>query len=130
MLYTSYFANIGKLPENTVTFSIALYSPSWYRGQCFKDLAPTPVLLKEYKETGDEMRFSMQYVSNVLLNLDATEVYNILCSMAQAINPNYKNICLLCYENPKTLCHREFVSMWFRSNGIGCREYSNEEHNE
>ena len=127
MLYTSYFANIGKLPENTVTFSIALYTPAWYRGQCFKALAPTPALFKEYKDTGDEMKFSMNYISCVLEVLNPSEIYSELCRIATTVNPNYKHICLLCYEKANTICHREFAAMWFRTNGIECREYSNGE---
>lgn len=55
MFYTSYFANLKKLPDNVVPISICGKAPDWYSGLQYKKLAPKmgmqwekPMLMKKH----------------------------------------------------------------------------------
>ena len=111
---TSYFANISNVKTPV---SISRFSPKWYIGPEFKELAPSTRLLLDYKSeiiNDDEYvrRFSREFAK-----LDPQTVYKTLISLYG------DDVTLLCYEKPGDFCHRHIVSGWLSShNGIHISE--------
>lgn len=118
MFFTSYFANLKNLPTEHVTpVSIARAAPVWYKGLEYKQLAPSWSILKEFKETHDEKKYSEQYIKEVLDNLNPYEVREELMKLTEDWQ-----IVLLCYEKPDEFCHRHLVADWLSSYGIPVQE--------
>lgn len=102
MLKTSYFYKSGTLP-NAVAISAKV--PDFYKGRCYKKLAPTWDIFKEWKETGDEKLYTKRYCEEVLSKLNPIEVYNELG----------EDSILLCFENSEKFCHRHIVANWLNN---------------
>ena len=117
MLYTTYFAKLGKLPQIIVPVSICLYPPDWYTGLEYKTLAPKSEFFKSFKETGDQECFIKSFNDQVLSGLDPLYVEQEIYGLAHSVN-----VALVCYEKPDNFCHRHLVSQWFNSFGISCHE--------
>ncbi|MFW6377696.1 MAG: hypothetical protein ACOCZ5_03520 [bacterium] len=106
---TSYFAKY----KGNNGVSIALKSPYWFKGDEYKELAPTPQLLSEYKSgLVDENGYMMRYQWDVLDKLDPQKVYDDL-----------KDKVLLCWEGKGKFCHRRLVANWIEHElGIEVKE--------
>jgi len=100
---TSYFA-INATHPNAV--SIALSSPDYYHGRKYRKLAPPNWLLNLYKRNHNKSIYIDHYQLEILGKLDPREVYAELGEMAV----------LLCWEKPKSFCHRHLVAKWFKEN--------------
>lgn len=111
MIYTSYFAryqNPKALPEDIKEkfqklrgMSIALRSPSWFKGEYFRFLAPSENLLHQYKKKLiDAEEYERLYYLQIA-DLNAAELRKRLD----------KSI-LLCWEKPNLFCHRHLVAKW------------------
>lgn len=122
MIYTSYFANLKKIPEGIIPISICAKAPSWYSGYEYKKLAPTYQTLKRYKESKNESQYIKSYTKTVLDTLDPYQVVNELIDL---IPYGYKgnDIVLLCYEKPTDFCHRHLVAKWLNDNDFECKEW-------
>lgn len=117
MIYTSYYGNLNFIHDELVPISISLYTPSNWIGPCYRELAPDPLMFKEYKITGDKDLYIRRFY-NMLYRLNPHDVVNTLKIMTSGRSP-----VLLCYEPPGKFCHRQLVANWFNSNGIPCVEY-------
>ena len=117
MLYTTYFAKLGKLPPLIKPVAICLYPPDWYTSLCYKQLAPKNDFFRRYKETGDEITFTNCFRDQVLRQLDPLFVEQEIYGLAHS-----NLVALVCYEKPELFCHRHLVSQWFNSYGIDCHE--------
>jgi hypothetical protein len=107
-MFTSYFANVKKLPADLVPVSIARGSPRWFTGRKELRLAPTWAMLKMTKPDYDA------HFAEILAKLDPTEVYQTLG----------ENAVLLCWEKPGDACHRRLVAEWIeRHLGIEVPEF-------
>jgi hypothetical protein len=95
-MFTSYFANLKKLPADLVPVSIARGSPRGFTGKKELRLAPTWAMLKLSK-TEYDARFA-----ELLTQLDPAELYAALG----------ENAVLLCWEKPGQACHRRLVAEW------------------
>ena len=132
MIYTSYFANLRKLPKNFIPISICGGVPDWYCGLQYKKLAPKYDFFIEWKRTHDNDYYIKCYREQVTDKLDIIRVLSELQmkipseireQMNEPIWQSSKwNIVLLCYEKPSDFCHRHLVSRWLRNNGYECRE--------
>ena len=69
MIYTSYFPNINKLPDNIVPISISRKAPPGYTGIEFKKLAPSYELLSHWQEHHDEEYYTETFTQEVLKKL-------------------------------------------------------------
>lgn len=111
MIYTGYFAKCKS--DNGV--AICLYKPEWWKGECFKDLAPTERILQWWKQSPQDSKaqaiYKKLYYRDVLNHLDVHDV-------ARALQDKI----LLCYEKPGDFCHRHIVAEWLRNNGYECEE--------
>lgn len=111
-MFTGYFARIRLYTRsNLIPVSIARYTPRWYLGKCYNELAPSKELLKLYNLhhiTNDE------YTTKFLEYLHTLDVDTVLRDL-QLIG-NLNDIILICYEKPSDFCHRHLVAKWLEDN--------------
>lgn len=119
MLYTTYFAQLRKLPKNITPIAICGKAPDWYDGLQYKVLAPKWGFFSEWKKTRDNHYYVQHFNDEVLAGLDAKEVYAKLVEMAGGNT----EIALVCYEKPEDFCHRHLVRNWFSENGFQIKEW-------
>ncbi len=98
-MFTSYFANVKKLPTDLVPVSIARGSPRGFTGRKELRLAPTWAMLKLTKPEYDAA------FAEILAKLDPSEIYRTLGEKAV----------LLCWEKPWDACHRRLVAEWLEA---------------
>lgn len=81
--------------------SIARYSPKWFRGKKYSDLAPPAWLIGMYigGKVG-EAEYKVLYYQYVLIRLDPATVYADL-----------KDSVILCHESTG-FCHRFLIAEW------------------
>ncbi len=107
-MFTSYFANVKKLPADLVPVSIARGSPRGFTGKKELRLAPSWAMLKMTKPDYDAL------FADILAKLDPAELYA----------PLGENAVLLCWEKPGDACHRRLVAEWLEAAlGIEIPEY-------
>jgi hypothetical protein len=107
MMHTSYFANLRHIASPV---SISRWPPKWYKGPQYPLLAPTPAILRDYRDGRiDEVGYTEAFLRDVLGPLDPAQVQGDLVSR---FGPDAT---LLCYENPADFCHRHIVSWWFEN---------------
>lgn len=120
MIYTTYFANMKRIPDGVIPISICGKAPDSYTGLQYKKLAPKWEFFQVWKETHDNHYYVKEFNANVLDKLDVKEVYKELTSMAGSYD-----IALICYEKPEDFCHRHLVRNWFIENGYQAKELYN-----
>jgi len=102
-MYTSYFARIGFIKDQSKIISIARSAPKFYKGESFLALAPTSSLLWAWKQGKlTEQEYEDIYYRDVLSKLDPRKTYELL-----------KDKILTCWENPTGFCHRHIIAKWF-----------------
>ena len=117
MLYTSYFANVGRLPKDMVLVSISRRPPKGWRGWSLKSLAPSESLLSDWHKRHDAEEYIQRYAQDVLDQKDpALLVKNLRGKFGDA------DICFLCFEK-SGFCHRHLVAMWLTRHGFACQEW-------
>ena len=113
-MLTGYFAKLKTYTDNgLIPVSIALYSPKWYSGLEYKKLAPTPEILRDFKEgefAGDIDKYKETYNRDILGHLNPKTVVDELTRLAGTADGG--KIILLCYEKPENFCHRHLVAEW------------------
>lgn len=134
MIYTTYFAQLRKLPDNIIPISICGKAPEWYKGEQYKVLAPRYDFFMQWKETQDNDYYISCYKEQVLSKLDVHQVLGNLVSKLPYIvshsTPHITlpssryHIALVCYETPDKFCHRHLVAEWLQLHGIKCIEWS------
>lgn len=125
MIYTSYFANLNKLPKNIIPIAICGKSPDWYKGIQYKKLAPKYQFFMKWKENHDNdyyiENFEKQVLNPLSQELVLKELFDLLpLEIQKKLNesdiPWYENqeihICLICYEKIGDFCHRHLVAYW------------------
>ncbi len=113
-IYTSYFANLRKIPDNIIPISICRKSPKWYNGLEYKGLAPSQSLLSAWQREPNEKAYR-EVFNNLLKHLNIQAILFDLSNMS-----NGKDIVLVCYEHPSKFCHRHLVAKWLNDIfGIG-----------
>lgn len=123
MIYTTYFANLKKLPTSIVPISIAGKAPDGYRGPQFKNLAPKIEFFLKWKQDHDNDAYIESYKRLILDKLDPKEVEDYLYFLSDAMD-----IALVCYEKPGNFCHRHLVSQWLRDADIPVKEWEENDH--
>ncbi len=117
MIYTSYFGNLRKLPQEITPIAICRSVPAWYKGKRYPALAPTCQILQEWRAWHYEEAYRKNFGS-ILQALNPYTVVTELYALAES-----KDIALICYEKPGDFCHRHLVADWLMAYGIECREY-------
>lgn len=113
MIYTGYYANMKKMPENEryALVSISRGNPSWMPDLLdVIELKPSWEMV-ELAKSHDYERYVQMYQEK----LSRVRLQDIL-------NQIPDESILLCYESPDKFCHRHMVRNWLNSYGILCRE--------
>ena len=133
MIYTSYFANLGKLPDNVVPISICAKNPGWYGGLHYYKLAPKYEVLYKWLTKHNEDDYIKEYTKTTLETLS---IFKVLCYLQvmlyeegyESQSPFWESpdlhVALICYEKPSEFCHRHLVAEWLRKDGIQCEEWA------
>ena len=127
-MLTSYFANVKNLKY---PIAISRGVPTWFKGLCYQDLAPSWRLVLTYKEMkakAETLHTSTKECENFYINeynkqlsqLNVDKVYIDLCKLYKGVNPN--EISLLCFEKPTDFCHRHLVADWLKNASYNCYE--------
>lgn len=118
-IYTSYFANLKKLPNDVVPIAICGKSPTGYKGLEYKVLAPKYGFFQEWKQNHDNDFYIKHFYDEVLNKLDAKRV----CENLQILSGG-QDVALICYEKPGDFCHRHLVAEWLSKElGIEVNEF-------
>lgn len=117
-IYTSYIANIKRIPSGVVPISIALKSIQ--NISCYNKLSPSPDILFDYKTTGDFSSFIESYCNNVLSALNTKIVVRDLFAITRSLGGSIP--CLVCFEGSDKPCHRHVVAEWLRHSGYSVEE--------
>lgn len=113
MIYTSYFANYRKFPEEATPVSIALHPPAHWRGENNLLLAPDYLLLNDWKAGKlTIVEYTKRYIA--LLDAMPITVTKILTKYDE------ENRILLCYEK-EGFCHRHLLKMFIRQHKLGIK---------
>ena len=134
MIFTTYFANLKKLPKNIIPISICGKAPLGYTGLQYKKLAPKYDFFMEWKETHDNTKYISCFNSRVLSVLTQEKVIEELTLLlSQEIRNKFDaflpysedtyHIALVCYETPNSFCHRHLVADWLNLFGLNCTEW-------
>lgn len=123
MIYTSYFGNLKKLPENIIPISICGKAPDWWKGLQYKKLAPKYQFFTEWKKNKDNNYYIKHFNEEVLNGLEASEVVMELHHLCDKSMYDNIDIVLVCYEKPEDFCHRHLVAEWLRQGGYAVEEY-------
>ncbi|MDD4931811.1 MAG: DUF488 family protein [Candidatus Colwellbacteria bacterium] len=107
MIYTSYFANVKRLPINIIPISVCGKAPEWFKGFEYRKLGPKYGFFQEWKRNHDNEFYTKHYKEEVLKYLTQWEVITELYMMTQ-----YRDIALVCYESPDKFCHRHLIADW------------------
>ena len=121
-IYTSYYANLRNIPDTVVPVGISRVIPNWFKGPTYQVLAPSWDMVKEYKETGDEVKFAEQY-ADIVSPID--EEY-FLMYMEHFTDEEHPDVVLLSWEKTGEFSHRNFLPIWGFYNGIEIEEWVNE----
>lgn len=113
MIYTSYFANVGRLPLDVHAISIAAKAPEGWAGAEYRRLAPPYEVLLDWKKYHEERAYARQYKQAVL---DKYHPESVVREIMQ-LTPEGKIPCLICYEKPGEFCHRHLVADWLDEAG-------------
>lgn len=133
MIFTSYFANIRKLPKNVIPIAICAGVPTWYKGALYPKLAPDYELLMKWKCDHNNDDYAECFKATVLNNLDVIrtvhELHMLLPDTARRQmqtsvwnSPDW-HVALVCYEKPGDFCHRHLVADWLNQNRFMCEEW-------
>ena len=105
-IYTSYFGKISKM-KDIFPVSIARFTPYWYKGKTFRELAPSETILNKY-HNGQISK--TQYDSLYFKELNLKDKPQIL-EQLEAIAGG-QDIALVCYEKEQIHCHRSVTARW------------------
>ena len=118
--YTSYFANIKKLPKDVVPVAICGKAPEGYTGLQYRKLAPSWSIYSDWKYNHhDNAIYTDRFYREILGKLDQLTVEQELLNRTEG-----KPFCLICYEKPGDFCHRHLVADWMKSIGINIEEFN------
>ena len=116
MIYTSYFANIKKLPKDLKLVSIARGTPKRFIGSRCEELAPSWDIVMMIKNNPSRVT-KVHYIKEYEKQLEKLDV--------NAYGKTLDGCVLLCYEKPEDFCHRHLVARWLKINGYKCEEFIN-----
>ena len=128
VIYTTYFANLKKLPKDIFPISIAGKAPDWYNGAQYRKLAPKYSFFKEWKESHNNDYYIKCFKEQVLDKLDIVNVIRDILDISSNNGYFSNRIALVCYEKPEDFCHRHLVTEWLNNYGFDCKEWYPDEN--
>ena len=124
MLYTTYFGNMYKLPEKTITIIISLYLPKGFIINCNifhrTELSPDKNDFINYKKKLISFaEYIEKYTQKLINNYDSTKLINLIASGLL----NGRDVAFVCYEKDYLTCHRYFLAKYIEKKyGIEWKE--------
>lgn len=114
-IYTSYFGNMKALQAADIKpISIARWSPRFFQGLVFREVAPTPYMLRQCSH--EEY---LRMYAEILSRLNANEFLNKIKVVSFG-----RDVALLCYEKPNDFCHRHLLADWLHEKtGVEIEEF-------
>lgn len=111
MIYTSYLANVKKLPTNMKKILVIRWkprntmNPEKYNLEWWPQLAPSELLLSKYKDNSiDWHQYREMFIEESYTNV------MFIDALEQIIELNKtQDICLICYEKNDLECHRSLI---------------------
>lgn len=111
MIYTSYLANVKKLPANMKKILVIRWkprntmNPEKYNLEWWPQLAPSELLLSKYKDNSiDWHQYREMFIEESYTNV------MFIDALEQIIELNKtQDICLICYEKNDLECHRSLI---------------------
>lgn len=125
MIYTSYFANLKKMPKDIIPIAICGKSPKGWKGLEYKKLAPKYWFFQVWKAIHWNEFYIYCYEKEVLDTLDPHEVVVELFRLAKLKNPDVKDIVLVCFEKSGDFCHRHLDANWLNDYEYEVKEWKN-----
>ncbi len=122
-IYTTYFANLRKLPKEIVPISICAKCPNDFKGVQYKKLAPKYGFFMEWKQNHDNDFYIEHFNEEVLKDLNQETIVKELERIAGINGITKKDVALVCYEKPNDFCHRHLVAKWLNRKGYIVKEY-------
>ena len=128
MVYTSYLANVKKLPNNKNTKKILVtrWKPrntidlNKYNLEWWPQLAPSELLLSKYKDGSVNWQ---EYREWYLEDAERNAMFMDALEQIMELDQEGKDIFLICYEKNDLECHRSILREIFLLNDVSCREY-------
>lgn len=125
MLYTTYFSQLGKIPQNAIKLVVTRYAPrdfnilKYEKLHMVAELGPSPELLKQYNSTNKQYEDWIEFKTSFINEIEAREdiKYNIN-KIIKAISKGL-DVYLVCYERNYNRCHRTILAEYI-SNKLGC----------
>lgn len=116
MIYTSYFANLDKIPKDFKLISIARQKlvTDKYKISELKEFAPSEKLFLDMKSNRiSELNYTIRYITQISNNKNLED-------LIQALHTMYgfpeKNCVLLCWEGKNKFCHRHILAEYLNIN--------------
>lgn len=110
-VFTSCFKTAKGLDSSKYfVVSIARFPPRNFMGYKCPELAPSALLLKQYKEGLRNDHYSYRYKRDVLSKIDVHRVFECLAREARG-----RDIVLCCFEPPFEFCHRRVLAHYVES---------------
>lgn len=120
MIYTSYYGNYKKFPNNPITIQISNSAPFSTRYQIQAVVPDWNTMVKPLKEGQiTEKRYTHRYLRQLEANKES-----ILASVRRLDSTKFqgRSPIMLCYCKKGTFCHRNILREWLNKNGIECEE--------
>ena len=118
-IYTSYFANIRRLPDNFCPISIARSPIKGWNGVSYLNVAPLLTTISKHKSgLSTEEEYTEEYTETILSQTTPVKVVDELLRLADGKIP-----CLICYEALGKFCHRHILADWLRGDKVNVQEY-------
>lgn len=130
MLYTSYLANINKLPKDSIKLIVTRYPPKdlnvlkYNKLHLVRELSPEGDLLNNYNKTNKTNEDWKEFV--LKFNNQLSNDLNMQLNIQKIIRGLQKNIdiILICYEKNYNQCHRKLIAEYIKNNyGYDWKEF-------
>lgn len=125
MLYTTYFSQLDKIPQNAIKLVVTRYAPrdfnvlKYEKLHIVSELGPSSTLLKQYNATNKQYNDWIEFKTLFMNEIDSREdiQYNIN-KIIKAISKGL-DVYLICYERNYNRCHRTILAEYISSQ-LGC----------
>lgn len=114
MIETSYFGKMKKMPivDQRRCMAIVYNKPYGIKLYNLSKLAPSRIILLEYKLTGNEHRYREEYFARL---------YQL--GINRVISTIPKDAILCCFEKSEDFCHRHLLREFLAIHGVESKEY-------
>lgn len=111
MIYTSYLANVKKLPQDMKKILVIRWKPrntmnvEKYGMEWWPQLAPSELILSKYKDGSINWK---QYREMFIEHANINTMFQDALEQVKELNKT-QDVCLICYEKNDLECHRSII---------------------